>query len=104
MQSMAKTKTSNVEDLSPKAVLAHTPHCTIREQEEQYLFYNTITDEMHLIPPTGTYVYELCDGIASIEIIEKIIVAVLKNERSNIHKKLKAFLKNLVERGILEIV
>ncbi len=43
-------------------VLGHTAHCTVRPQESQHLIYNNKTDEMHLVSPTGAYIYELCDG------------------------------------------
>lgn len=88
--------------LSGDTVLVQTSCCTVREQEEQHLFYNTQTDEMHLIPKTGAYIYELCDGLTTINDIEGLLHGVLGGDRLEITTLLMKFLEQLVARGLLE--
>lgn len=87
--------------LGLRTVLVHSPYCTVREQEEQDLFYSTRTDEMHLIPKSGRYVYELCDGVATIGDIENALYSALGADRATLRKRLMGFLEALVERGLL---
>lgn len=87
--------------LGLRTVLVHSPYCTVREQEEQDLFYSTRTDEMHLISKSGRYVYELCDGLATIGDIENALYCALGADRATLQKRLMEFLEALVERGLL---
>lgn len=92
----------NVE-LSRESILQPTSWCTIREQEERYLVYNSRTDEMHLVPPTGFYAYGLCDGLRTVSEVQAEMEKVLKGDPSDLQQRLHAFLGGLVERGILEV-
>ena len=90
-------------ELSQESILQPTPWCTIREQEERFLVYNSRTDEMHLVPPTGFYAYGLCDGLRTVNEVQAEIEKALKGEPSGLRQRLHAFLGSLVERGILEV-
>jgi len=102
MQSPQTVQVPQASILPADTVLVHTSHCVVREQEEQHLIYNTKTDEMYLIPKTGTYLYELCDGLATIEEIVNAFAQVLNNNGSALRAQLKGFLEKLVDRGILK--
>ncbi len=102
MQLVQRAQASQAPILSRETVLIRTPYCTVREQEEQYLIYNTKTDEMYLVPKTGAYLYELCDGLATIGDIEDTFFRVLKDDRSVLNAQLMDFFEKLVKRGILE--
>lgn len=84
-------------------VLKPTKWCIAREQKGGFLFYNSRTDELHLVPPTGHYVYQLCDGLRTIGDIESILSQALQNPSHEVREALQAFLSCLVARGVLEI-
>ena len=102
MQSIQRIQTSRVPMLALETVLIRTPYCTVREQAEQHLIYNTKTDEMYLVPNLGVYLYELCDGVATIGDIENVFFHVLNGDRSVLRTQLMGFFEKLVERGILK--
>jgi len=88
--------------LAEDTVLTPTSCCTVRKQEDQYLIYNTQTDELHLTPYSAYYVLRLCDGLATIGDIEDRLSRVVKSQKSHISNQLRPFLAALMERGILE--
>jgi len=79
------------------------PGCVIRKQEEQYLIYNRKSDELHLIPPTGYFVFQLCDGFNSIADIENLIASSLNSDKAELQRVVYDFIGKLVERGILNL-
>jgi coenzyme PQQ synthesis protein D (PqqD) len=90
-------------DLASDVVLQPTPWCTVREQEDRYLVYNPRTDELHLVPPTGFYVFSLCDGLNTVDEIQTRLEKVLAGDSMQLRQRLHAFLACLIERGILEL-
>lgn len=90
-------------ELSRYSVLQPTSWCTIREQEDRYLVYNSRTDEMHLVPPTGFYAYGLCDGSRTVDEVGADLGKVLPGDPAALLLRLRDFLGGLVERGILEV-
>ena len=83
-------------------ILTATPWCVVREQEDQYLVYNSQTDELHLLPPTGYYAYRLCDGCSTLREIEQDLAAKIPGDDAAVRDGLREFLAKLVVRGILE--
>lgn len=88
--------------LSSLSVLCATPWCVAREQEDRILVYNVRTDEMHLIPPTGYYVYQLCDGLRTVGQLEREIARAIAGP-DEVSIRVREFLEQLVARGILTI-
>lgn len=89
--------------LSGDMILQPTPWCTIREQEERYLIYNSRTDELHLVPVTGHYAYSLCDGLRTMDEVQAEIEKALSSASTELQQRLHTFLGSLVQRGILEV-
>ncbi|MDD3448070.1 MAG: PqqD family peptide modification chaperone [Gammaproteobacteria bacterium] len=87
--------------MTQDSVLTHTRECTVREQEEQYLVYNAATDELHLIPPAGRYLYELCDGLATVGEIAAAVAGIAEARTGEAEGSVVAFLQQLVDRGVL---
>jgi len=85
------------------AVLKPTPWCTVRQQEYQYLIYNSHTDELYLVPYSGYYVLRLCDGLATVSNIEDQLDKVIDSRKNQISHRVQEFLSSLMERGILEV-
>ncbi len=83
-------------------ILKQTSWCISRKEEVSYFIYNSKSDEMHLIPPTGYYIYQLCDGLRSISEIIEIFESSMNNNKEVISTKVCEFLKELIEREILE--
>lgn len=79
-----------------------TSHCVVRKQADEYLIYNPHTDELHLLPPTGFFVYQLCDGLHTVEEIAGELAEGLDASATAVRQPLMRFLGELVERGILE--
>lgn len=94
----------NPTTLSDSAYLRLTPWCVVRPQEYRYLIYNTRSDELHLIPPTGFLVYSLCDGSHSVrEIAKKLADKLRATDRVDLELRVREYLCHLVARGILEV-
>lgn len=85
------------------AVLQPTSWSVVRPQKDEYLVYNSRTDEMHLVPEAGFLVYRLCDGLQTVGEIERSLAEALGNDEEAIHEALTAFLGQLIARGILEV-
>jgi hypothetical protein len=92
-------------DRTPAAgtVLKQSSSCTVRRQEQQYLFYNTLTDELYLMPPLGFYVCQLCDGLTTVHELEERLLGALQGGPEAVSAKIREFLSSLVDRGLLEI-
>ncbi|MCB1496069.1 MAG: PqqD family protein [Bauldia sp.] len=74
----------------------------IRPQKGDYLFYNSHTDELHLIPPTGHAVFSRCDGIKTIDEITEDLAPSFKAQPDEVRGRLLQFLGELETRGLLE--
>ena len=92
-----------IAELSGDSVLQPTLWCTVREQEARYLVYNPRTDELHLVPPTGFYVFSICDGLNTVDEIQSSLAKALAEDPALLRQRLHAFLAGLIERGILEV-
>lgn len=77
------------------------PHCVVRRQEEQYLVYNSLTDELHLLSPIGFYLYSLCDGSSPLNEVQAIFESVTRSESGNSHSHVAEFLEKLEARGLI---
>ncbi len=89
-------------EFSPATVLKPTSWCSVREQEEQYLIYNSKTDELHLLPPMAFLVLQLCDGLTSIAGLENFLLAAFEGEPQSLKPLVHKLLVGFVNRGILE--
>lgn len=89
--------------VSALTVLRPTPWCVTREQQDRFLVYNVKTDEMHLIPPTGYYVYQLCDGLRSVGQLEQELALTIAAPDDEVSWRVRQFLEQLLTRGILTI-
>ncbi len=92
-------------DISDNTVLQRSLHCVVREQEGQYLIYNNVSDELHLISPTGFFLFQICDGSTTVANIEILLALQLGEEAlsGNLKPPVHLFLNKLLERGILEV-
>ena len=90
-------------DLMDEKVLWPTPWCVVREQGEQYLIYNRKSDELHLLPQTGYFVFQLCDGFNTVSDIEKQLVSMMEVDEIELRSVLHNYLIKLIERGILDM-
>ncbi len=90
-------------DLAGEMVLRQATWCVVREQEEQVLIYNTRTDELHLVPPTGFFVYQQFDGTRTLVEVEALLRQFLGREMKESPGRLGVFVEQLLERGVLEV-
>jgi hypothetical protein len=89
--------------LSPETVLAPASHCVVREQEQQFLIYNNRTDELHLMSPTGWYVYRLCDGLRTLGEIQQQLGMAAGAHQGTLDPRLDEFASGLLTRKVLEV-
>ncbi len=89
--------------LSGDTILQASALCVARPQKEQYLFYHYRTDELHLVSPEGYYLYQLCDGLRSVQEVEDLFVAKSKSDAAGTASSIRTFFEELVARGILEV-
>jgi hypothetical protein len=85
-----------------ETIFDRTPWVVVRPQKGSYLFYNSRTDELHLIPPTGHTIYELCDGLRTVNDIGNHVSEALDAEPSELRERLSDFLTALEARGLVE--
>lgn len=90
--------------LTDDTVLVGTPHCVLREQEGGYVVYNSRSDELHLIPTLGHYIYRLCDGLHDIGSIWQAFAVDAQDNGTETRTQITAYLEKLVARGILHEV
>lgn len=88
--------------LTDDTVLTATPHCVVREQEDHYVVYNSRTDELHLIPALGHYLYRLCDGMHDIGTICRTFSPGAPDTCADTRKHVMEYFGKLVDRGILQ--
>jgi hypothetical protein len=88
-------------DLSVNSVLAPTPWCVVRGQEEGHLIYNPRTDELHLLRPSSFCVYQLCDGLRSVGSVCDAFAG--ERPSTDVDRAVTGLLDKLVSRGLLEI-
>ena len=96
------TENAATATLSANCVLTRSAHCSIRPQGEQYLIYNSQTDELHLISPIASYVLELCNGLNSVGDLSQMFAHTMLEEEQVV-LQLSNFLLQLVDRGVLEV-
>jgi hypothetical protein len=89
--------------ISDTTILRPADRCVVREQVDQFLVYNGSTDELHLIPPTGFFVYALCDGLRTVNELQDIVGTALQSDPALLRQRLQDFLSALVDRGVLEV-
>ncbi len=89
--------------LPGQCMVTSTPWCVVRKQEDSYLVYNSKTDELHLIPPLGFYIYQLCDGLRTVSEIRQLLGIGIDTNPTSVKNTLDDFIDQLVQRGILEI-
>lgn len=89
--------------LSSDTVLQPSGLCVARPQKDSYLFYHYRTDELHLVPPVGYYVYRLCDGLRSVGEIERLLTNGA-GSGGDAAAAVRDFLEQLLVREILEVV
>jgi hypothetical protein len=88
--------------VAKETIFERTPWVVVRPQKDSYLFYNSRTDEMHLIPSTGHTIYQLCDGTRTIDEIGAHISEAFEAEPSILRERLSDFLSALESRGLVE--
>lgn len=81
-----------------------TCHCTHRVQQHQVVLYNRLTDELYMISKQSYFVFQLCNGIYSVEDIEKFISKSFNLEYGNASKHLSVLLENFKTRGLIEFI
>ena len=81
----------------PDTVLCPTIWCVVRAQREEYLVYNSRTDELHLISPLGHYLYLLCDGLRTVAEIQELL-------EPDTGAAAPDYLAKLLARGLVEPV
>jgi len=89
-------------ELGEASILKRASCCVVRKQREEVLIYNTRTDELHLIPPAGFYIYKLFDGARALGEIEIQLEELLATQADKVACPLRTFVGQLLARGILE--
>ncbi|MGO3928291.1 PqqD family protein [Rhodopseudomonas pseudopalustris] len=87
--------------ITSDTLFEHTPWVVVRPQKDNYLFYNSRTDELHLIPATGHAAYTLCDGLRTIDDITSELSDVIIVEPDVLQQRVTEFLAALETRGLL---
>jgi hypothetical protein len=88
--------------LLPATILQPVEWCVARPQKDGHLLYSSRSDEMHLVPPTGAFAFQLCDGLRTIGEIEAELTVPLGGDRRMVGEALREFFEALVSRGLLE--
>jgi hypothetical protein len=88
--------------LPAPTLLTATKWCVVRKQKERYLIYNSHTDEMHLVPPIGYYVYRLCDGLNTLGDIRRLLANGTGQDEAEVATLTDRFIHQLLDRGVLE--
>jgi hypothetical protein len=89
--------------IAGNTTLRISERCVMRPQEEQYLFYHSRTDELHLVSPSGFYLVHLCNGLRTVAEIEALLAEALSDDRHSVAQKVRPFLQGMVTRGVLEV-
>jgi hypothetical protein len=91
-----------MQQIANETVFDHTAWVVVRPQQGKFLLYNSRTDEMHLISPTGHAVYALCDGLRTVDDIRNHISGALDEDPAVVSERLNDFLGALEARGLVE--
>lgn len=83
-------------------VFRPAPNVVVRRQRGQFLFYNSRTDELHLVPSDGYDVFCRCDGTRTVEEIIRELSPLFDASQSDVDSGVHQFLGALESRGILE--
>lgn len=89
--------------VSGDSVFVQPSWVVVRPQKGQYLFYNSRTDELHLIPSTGHVVYTLCDGLRTVDDIAAELSSAVDAEPAALQAELGRFIAELQLRGLVEL-
>jgi hypothetical protein len=54
------------------------------------------------MPPTGYYVFQLCDGVTTVGQLHERLTMSFPESPENVQAKLNEFLGSLLDRGLLE--
>lgn len=88
-------------------ILAIARSTVIRQEEEanRILLFNSLSDEMHLIPKQALQVLRLCRGALTVSQVEQGLTfgsdrSVENEERTHV----RWFLQELVDRKLLEVI
>ena len=88
--------------LTDETVLTAAPDCVVRELADGgYLFYSAMTDELHLVPWTGFYIFQLCDGLRPVQEIEQLLEDAFDEQGDHVRTAITTFLARLVDRRLL---
>lgn len=87
-----------------KMIVQPTNWCIIRQQEEEYLLYNSKTDELHLLSPMAFYVYQLCDGATPMDEIQEILSVIFRQNKETLNTNFAEFIHKLIARGIIVVL
>jgi len=90
--------------ITTNSILQPTACSIVRPQKEGYLFYNSHTDELHLVSSDGLVVYELCNGLRTVGEIQHWLSEAIYDEREIAQKRIEQFIESLVVRGLLEVI
>jgi hypothetical protein len=85
--------------LAQSAVLEPTAWCVCRPHGDDYLVYNSRTDEMYVISPLGFYLYRLCNGVHCVGEIQAWLA-----DAEHDPATVDAFLSELRDRGVVEVI
>lgn len=89
--------------ISPSTVLKPCKRCVVRQHVDRTVLYNPTTDELHLVLPTGLFVFRLCNGLRSVGEIVDFVGRPIANDRGEARERVIEFLGQLVDRGLLEV-
>ncbi len=90
--------------VNEETIFSPAKSVVVRPQRGEYLFYNSLTDELHLVPLAGYAVYSRCDGTRTINKIADELLPQFENKRDDLRHQLQEFLDALEKRGLVERV
>lgn len=86
-------------------ILAMPASTVIRAEGEKALLFNSISDEMHLIPREALPILDLCRGMLSVSQIEELVLA--PDQECQVpgegRAMVRRFLQALVDRKLLQV-
>lgn len=91
-------------EIRPESVLRAAERCVVRPQVGKYLFYSARTGELHLVPETGFYAYQLCDGMRTVAEIAADLESRTGVPAEVVEARVEVFFSALADRKILEVV
>jgi hypothetical protein len=91
-------------EIRPDSVLRAAERCVVRPQVGKYLFYSARTGELHLVPETGFYAYQLCDGMRTVAEVAVDLASRTGAPAEVVEARIREFFTALADRKILEVV